>query len=119
MHGAAAPRSRPSDVDGAWLVFACTDDPAVNAAVADAAAAPAVFCVRADDAAGGTARTPAVLRRDGITVAVNGGDDPRRAVALRDAISLALDLGELPARPSRAAAPDRWRWSAAARAIPT
>ncbi len=36
-----------------------------------------------------------------ITVAVNGGDDPRRAVALRNAISLALDVGELPSRPSR------------------
>jgi uroporphyrin-III C-methyltransferase / precorrin-2 dehydrogenase / sirohydrochlorin ferrochelatase len=93
-----------SDVDGAWLVFACTSDSAVNAAVAEAAAARNVFCVRADDAAGGTARTPAVLHRDGITVAVNGGDDPRRAVALRDAISLALDLGELPSRPVRPAA---------------
>ena len=58
--------------------------------------------MRADDAPAATARTPAVLRRDGMTVAVNGGDDPRRAVALRDAISLALDVGELPARPSRA-----------------
>ena len=63
-----------------------------------------MFCVRADDAPGGSARVPAVLRRDDITVAVNGGDDPRRAVALRDAISLALDVGELPVRPSRAAA---------------
>lgn len=95
---------RTEDVDGAWLVFACTADPVVNAAVAAAAAAREVFCVRADDAAGGTARTPAVLRRDDLTVAVSGGDDPLRAVALRDAISLALDLGELPARPVRAAA---------------
>jgi uroporphyrin-III C-methyltransferase/precorrin-2 dehydrogenase/sirohydrochlorin ferrochelatase len=93
-----------ADVDGAWLVYACTSDPEVNAAVADAATAGRVFCVRADDAGGGTARTPAVLRRDGVTVAVNGGDDPRRAVALRDAISLALDVGELPVRPSRPAA---------------
>jgi uroporphyrin-III C-methyltransferase/precorrin-2 dehydrogenase/sirohydrochlorin ferrochelatase len=93
-----------ADVDGAWLVFACTSDPAVNAAVAAAAARRNVFCVRADDADGGTARTPAVLRRDGITVAVNGGDDPRRAARLRDAISLALDVGELPSRPARAPA---------------
>jgi uroporphyrin-III C-methyltransferase/precorrin-2 dehydrogenase/sirohydrochlorin ferrochelatase len=93
-----------ADADGAWLVYACTSDPAVNAAVADAATARRVFCVRADDAGGGTARTPAVLRRDDITVAVNGGDDPRRAVALRNAISLALDVGELPVHPSRPAA---------------
>jgi uroporphyrin-III C-methyltransferase/precorrin-2 dehydrogenase/sirohydrochlorin ferrochelatase len=39
-----------------------------------------------------------VVRRDGVTVAVNGGDDPRRAVALRDAIAAALDVGELPTR---------------------
>jgi uroporphyrin-III C-methyltransferase/precorrin-2 dehydrogenase/sirohydrochlorin ferrochelatase len=93
-----------ADVDGTWLVFACTSDRAVNAQIAAAAARRNVFCVRSDDAGGGTARTPAVLRRDGITVAVNGGDDPRRAAALRDAISLALDLGDLPTQHFRAAA---------------
>jgi uroporphyrin-III C-methyltransferase / precorrin-2 dehydrogenase / sirohydrochlorin ferrochelatase len=93
----------PRDLDGAWLVFACTDDPAVNAAVAEFAADRQIFCVRADAATAGTARMPAVLRRDGLTVAVNGGDDPRRAVRLRDAISLALDVGSLPSRPVRPA----------------
>ena len=92
---------RPADLDGVWLALACTDDPAVNAEVASAAASRHVFCVRSDAASGGSARTPAVLRRDGLTVAVTGGDDPLRAVALRDAISVALDLGELPARPAR------------------
>lgn len=90
-----------SDLDGAWLAFACTDDPAVNAAVAAAAEARRVFCVRSDAAPEGSARTPAIVRRDGLTVAVSGGDDPLRAVAVRDAISLALDLGELPDRPVR------------------
>jgi uroporphyrin-III C-methyltransferase/precorrin-2 dehydrogenase/sirohydrochlorin ferrochelatase len=47
---------------------------------------------------------PVVARRDDLTVAVNGGDDPRRAVALRDAIATALDLGELPVARHRAAA---------------
>lgn len=91
------------DVTGMWLVQACTSDPAVNAAVARAAAEHHVFCVRADAADHGSARTPAVLRRDGLTVAVNAGADPRRAAALRDAISTALDLGNLPARPQRPA----------------
>jgi len=91
------------DLDGAWLVLACTDSPSVNAFVAAAAAERRIFCVRADAAAGGTARTPAVARHDGITVAVSGGDDPGRAVALRDAISAALDLGELPRRSHRPA----------------
>jgi uroporphyrin-III C-methyltransferase/precorrin-2 dehydrogenase/sirohydrochlorin ferrochelatase len=96
---------RSDDLAGAWLVFACTDDPDVNAEVAAVAEAHGVFCVRADDAAGGTARTPAVVRRDGLTVAVNGGDDPRRAAALRDAIGSALDVGELPARRHRRGGP--------------
>jgi uroporphyrin-III C-methyltransferase / precorrin-2 dehydrogenase / sirohydrochlorin ferrochelatase len=94
-------RFESADVVGAWLVHACTADPDVNAAVAAAAERRGVFCVRADRATGGTARVPAVLRRDGVTIAVNGGDDPRRAVALRDAISYALDVGELTARPVR------------------
>jgi uroporphyrin-III C-methyltransferase/precorrin-2 dehydrogenase/sirohydrochlorin ferrochelatase len=93
----------PEDLDDVWLAVACTDDAAVNAAVVAAADVRQVFCVRADDATGGSARTPAVLRRDGVTVAVAGGDDPLRAVALRDAISVALDLGELPSRPVRPA----------------
>ena len=95
---------QPGDVDGAWLVLACTDSAEVNAAVAAVAADQRIFCIRADSAGGGTARTMAASRRDGVTVAVSGGDDPRRAVALRDAISAALDLGELPMRAHRAAA---------------
>ena len=91
----------PDDLEGAWLAMACTDDPVANAAVADAAERRRVFCVRADAAGGGTARTSAVARHDGLTVAVNGGDDPGRAVALRDAVAAALDLGELPIRRTR------------------
>ena len=92
---------RATDLDGAWLALACTDDPSVNAAVVAAAEQRRVFCVRADAGALGSARMTAVLRRDGLTVAVSGGDDPRRATALRDAISVALDVGGLPSRPSR------------------
>ena len=95
------------DLDGAWLAMACADDPAVNAAVSSAAEQRRIFCVRADAAQEGTARTSAVARHDGLTVAVNGGDDPGRAVALRDAISLALEVGELPTRRVRRAAAGR------------
>lgn len=91
----------PDDLDGAWLAVACTDDPAVNAAVVAAAQVRRIFCVRSDAATGGSARTAASLWRDDLTVAVSGGDDPLRATALRDAISVALDLGELPSRPAR------------------
>ena len=91
------------DLAGAWLAVSCADDPAVNAAVGSEAQRRQIFCVRADAAPAGTARTPAVLRRDELTVAVNAGDDPRRAMALRDAISAALDAGELPERRLRPA----------------
>jgi uroporphyrin-III C-methyltransferase/precorrin-2 dehydrogenase/sirohydrochlorin ferrochelatase len=92
-----------ADLDGAWLAMACTDDPRVNARVAAAAEARRIFCVRADDGAAGTARTPATVHRDAVTVAVGGGGDPGRAVALRDAIALALDVGTLPVRRRRPA----------------
>jgi uroporphyrin-III C-methyltransferase / precorrin-2 dehydrogenase / sirohydrochlorin ferrochelatase len=93
-----------ADLAGAWLAFACTDDPAANARVAAAAQARGIFCVRADDAAAGSARTAAVATSGEVVVAIYGGDDPRRASALREAISLALAAGELPQHPGRAAA---------------
>jgi uroporphyrin-III C-methyltransferase/precorrin-2 dehydrogenase/sirohydrochlorin ferrochelatase len=72
------------DLDAAWYVHACTDDPAANAAVAAEAAARRIFCVRSDDAASASAWTPAIGRHDEVTVAVFGGGDPRRAAAVRD-----------------------------------
>lgn len=89
------------DLAEAWFAHACTSDPAVNAAVAAEAERLRIPCVRADDARGGTARTPAVARADGVTVAVNASDDPLRAAAVRDAVALALDAGELPVREVR------------------
>jgi uroporphyrin-III C-methyltransferase/precorrin-2 dehydrogenase/sirohydrochlorin ferrochelatase len=44
-----------------------------------------------------------VVRHEDLTVAVNGGDDPRRAVTLRNAIATALAVGDLPARRVRRA----------------
>lgn len=99
---AVVPREfEPADLDGAWLALACTDRPEVNAAVAAAAEARRVFCVRADRAESGTARVPAVAALEDVTVAVNGGDDPRRAAVLRDAIVAALEAGDLPVRRHR------------------
>ena len=94
------------DLDGAWVVHACTDDPAVNAAVAAEAERRRIPCVRADDAAGGSARTPAVTRGAGLVVAVgsDGDPDPTRAAAVRDAVALLLETGELPLRTGRPAA---------------
>ena len=85
--GVIAARRRgyePGDLDGAWLVLACTDQPAVNAAVAAEAERQRIWCVRADDAAASAAWVPAVGRSGAVTVAVNAGRNPRRAAAIRD-----------------------------------
>jgi uroporphyrin-III C-methyltransferase/precorrin-2 dehydrogenase/sirohydrochlorin ferrochelatase len=75
---------QPGDLDGAWLVFACTDQPGVNAAVAADAEQQRIWCIRADDATASAAWVPAVGRTGAVTVAVNAGRNPRRAAALRD-----------------------------------
>ncbi|RBQ17475.1 uroporphyrinogen-III C-methyltransferase [Spongiactinospora rosea] len=96
--------SRPyavGDCDGAWLVHACTDDRAVNTAVAAEAEAKRVWCVRADDRDASAAWTPASGRVGEITVAVTAGGDPRRAAGIRDAVTGALRDGTVDARRSR------------------
>jgi uroporphyrin-III C-methyltransferase/precorrin-2 dehydrogenase/sirohydrochlorin ferrochelatase len=96
---------RDGDLHGAWLVVAATGDRVTDAAVEDDATAQRTFCVRADDAGAGTARTPAIARRDDLLISVGSGTatgaDPRRAVAVRNAIAQALDAGLLPLRRHR------------------
>jgi uroporphyrin-III C-methyltransferase/precorrin-2 dehydrogenase/sirohydrochlorin ferrochelatase len=93
----------PGDLDGAWLVVTATNDPAVNAEVAEVADRQHCFCVRADVAAAGSARIPAVHVSGELIISVNAGDDPRRAAELRNLIASALELGSLATRPIRAA----------------
>jgi len=85
------------DVDGAWLVQTCTDDPAVNDAVAAECEAAQVWCVRADDRAASAAWTPASGQAGDTHVAVLTGD-PRRSAGLRDAVVVKLRDGTLSAR---------------------
>jgi uroporphyrin-III C-methyltransferase / precorrin-2 dehydrogenase / sirohydrochlorin ferrochelatase len=59
-------RYSDGDCAGAWLVCACTDDPAVNAAVAAEAERQRTWSVRADDAQASAAWTPASGRADDI-----------------------------------------------------
>jgi uroporphyrin-III C-methyltransferase/precorrin-2 dehydrogenase/sirohydrochlorin ferrochelatase len=92
-------RFQPSDVDGAWLVLACTG--VVDDEVAKACEEQRTWCVRADDAALSAAWVPAVARVDDVVVSVTAGRDPRRAVALRDALALSLETGDLPLRRTR------------------
>ncbi|WP_433558765.1 uroporphyrinogen-III C-methyltransferase [Pseudonocardia xinjiangensis] len=84
---------RDGDLDAAWYVVACTDAPAVNAAVGADAEARRIFCVRADDAPAGSAVTPAVGHHDGLTVGVLAGRRPRRSAAVRTALVEALQTG--------------------------
>ncbi|MFG2013314.1 uroporphyrinogen-III C-methyltransferase [Micromonospora sp. NPDC048868] len=89
-------RFAPDDLDGAWLVQVAVDDPLAAASVSAAAAERRIFCVRADDRAAATAWTPAVTRHGPVTVAVLGGGDPRRAMAVRDAVRALLDVRKGP-----------------------
>ena len=96
-------RYQAGDLSQAWLAVTATDDQSINTAVAEEAAAGQIFCVRADTAAAGSARVPAILHSGELTVSVNAGDDPRRAVELRNLIAAALQTGELVSRPVRPA----------------
>ncbi|GAA1955509.1 uroporphyrinogen-III C-methyltransferase [Catenulispora subtropica] len=96
---------RDGDLAEAWYAIAAADDPAVNAAVAREAEAGRVFCSRADSAEDSTAWTPAVGRHDGVTVAVIGGGDPRRAVDVRDGVLEGLRDGTLAAPHHRGRTP--------------
>jgi uroporphyrin-III C-methyltransferase / precorrin-2 dehydrogenase / sirohydrochlorin ferrochelatase len=118
------------DCVGAWLVCACTDDAAVNAAVAAEAERQRIWSVRADDAQASAAWTPASGRADDIrpgavqsgavqSGAVQSGadqsgadqggaiqvgvlsGDPRHSAAIRDAIVARLRTGQLSARHGR------------------
>jgi uroporphyrin-III C-methyltransferase/precorrin-2 dehydrogenase/sirohydrochlorin ferrochelatase len=90
----------PGDCAGAWLICACTDSPAVNAAVVAAAEAQQTWCVRADDAAASPAWTPASGQAGDVRVGVLSGD-PRRSAAIRDAVVTGLRSGQLSARHER------------------
>jgi uroporphyrin-III C-methyltransferase len=100
-------RYEPGDLDGAWYAVAATDDPAVNAAVAEEADRARIFCARADDRSASSVWTPAVGRHGDLVVGVHGGGDPQRAVGVRDAVVAGLTDGSIADRASRTAAGER------------
>jgi len=78
---------QPSDIDGHRLVMTATDDPEVNARVADDATRAGVWVNSADDPANCTFILPAVARRGPLVVSVSsGGASPALATHLRDEI---------------------------------
>jgi uroporphyrin-III C-methyltransferase/precorrin-2 dehydrogenase/sirohydrochlorin ferrochelatase len=91
----------PGDLEGAWYAVAATDDPAVNAAVAEEAEAARIFCARADDRSASSVWTPAVARHGELVVGVHGGGDPQRAIGVRDAVVAGLTDGSIVDRAGR------------------
>jgi hydroxymethylbilane synthase len=90
----------PGDAAGALLVFAATDDPAVNAAVVADARAHGALVNDAGEAERGDFRTPAVHRSGPLTVSVDSaGLAPSFTARVRDELALQFD-----ARYARAAA---------------
>ena len=103
---------RESDLDGAWLVHAATDDAPTNAQVCAWATERRTWSVCASAVARGTARTPATARHAGLVVGVSSVDDadPGRARSVRDQLSLTLETGDLDLRRRRGSdrsGPDR------------
>lgn len=84
---------KPRHLDGAALVFAVTDSPAVNTAVARDAKALGVFVNRADaaDAGDGDFVTPALHRDGAVTVMVSAAGSPAIAAKIRDQLREHLD----------------------------
>ena len=73
-----------ADLDGAWLAFTATDDPAVNAAVHAAGEATRVWVNSADDPANCSFTLMSVIRRGDLAVTIGtGGRSPALAARLR------------------------------------
>jgi precorrin-2 dehydrogenase/sirohydrochlorin ferrochelatase len=87
-------QSRPvcaADLRGAFLVFAATDDPAVNRRVAETAVRRGALVNVADDPAACSFLVPAIVRRGELTVAVStGGGSPALAKRLRERLEATL-----------------------------
>jgi cobalt-precorrin 5A hydrolase/precorrin-3B C17-methyltransferase len=79
---------QPGDMSGAQLVFAATNQRAVNAQVAQEAKNLRLLCNVADQPDEGNFYVPAVHRQPGLVVAVSSrGESPRRAQKVRDQIA--------------------------------
>ena len=75
---------RPSDVRSAWLIYAATDHPAVNAAVFRAATRRRLFANVVDHKPLCSFIAPSIMRRGALTIAVStGGASPSLARRLR------------------------------------
>lgn len=88
----------PADLDGTFIVFAATDDPATQESVSRLAAERGVLVNVVDVADLGNFFVPATLRRGSLVVSVSTeGKNPFFAVAVRDRLAGVLGPGLGPA----------------------
>jgi uroporphyrin-III C-methyltransferase / precorrin-2 dehydrogenase / sirohydrochlorin ferrochelatase len=82
---------RPGDEQGKYLVFACTDDPAVNRDIAALCRKANVLCNVADAAEAGSFHVPGVIRQGNVTVTIGtGGAAPGLTRHLKRVLAEAL-----------------------------
>ena len=80
-----------ADVDGAWLVFAATDDATTQRVVSEACRARRVFCIAVDDPPNATAYSGAVVRRAPFTIAISSsGATPALTRLVRELVEQVL-----------------------------
>jgi glutamyl-tRNA reductase len=86
----------PADVDGKLLVFACTNDRFVNRQVLEACREKNILCSCVDgNWAQSDFTTPAITRRDNLTLTVStGGQSCRQAKLVKDSLAKHLELVE-------------------------
>ena len=84
----------PADVNGFFLVFAATSDRSVNRAVLGACRQRGIYACSADSSwSTGDFVTPAIVRRDGVTVSVStGGKSCRRSKLIRNNLDRHLEM---------------------------
>jgi len=78
----------PTDLDGAWLATAATDDPAVNASVFAAGEERRIWVNAADDPASCSFTLMSVVRQGDLVVTIGtGGRSPALATYLKDHVA--------------------------------
>jgi siroheme synthase-like protein len=89
-------------LEGAFLVYACTDDSAVNARIRSDGAARGLLVSVCDNPKQCDFISPAIHREGHFTVAVSSdGRDVRRSIAIRDRIAAMLQKPDRSWRPVR------------------
>ena len=77
----------PDDLDGVFLVYACTNDRETNRRIAESAAAKGILCNTADDPGLSEFISPAIYKKEYMSVSVSsGGADVKKSVQWRNRI---------------------------------